>query len=84
LGCLNELGNEPGTELHKRSNPNGDAVALGHPLGMSGARIITSTGYEFKNRPETKYAIASACFIGGGQGIALLWRMETLKTDVKN
>ncbi len=38
---------------------------------MSGARILTSICYEFKNHPEKKYAIASAC-IGGGQGIALL------------
>lgn len=71
LGCMKELGIEPGTELYKRLNPNGGAIALGHPLGMSGARIITSLCYEFKNHPEKKYAIASAC-IGGGQGIALL------------
>ena len=71
LGCLRELGNEPGTELYNRLNPNGGAVALGHPLGMSGARIITTICYEFKNHPEKRYAIASAC-IGGGQGIAML------------
>lgn len=71
LGCMKELGIDPGTELYKRLNPNGGAIALGHPLGMSGARIITSLCYEFKNHPEKKYAIASAC-IGGGQGIALL------------
>lgn len=46
-------------------------MALGHPLGKSGVRIIASILYEFKNRPEIRYAIASAC-IGGGQGIALL------------
>lgn len=72
LGCLAELGNGPGTELYERLNPNGGAVALGHPLGMSGARIITSICYEFKNHPEKRYAIASAC-IGGGQGIAMLF-----------
>ncbi|MDN5372865.1 MAG: acetyl-CoA C-acetyltransferase [Carnobacterium sp.] len=71
LGCMKELGIDPGTELYERLNPNGGAIALGHPLGMSGARIITSLCYEFKNHPEKKYAIASAC-IGGGQGIALL------------
>lgn len=71
LGCLIELGNNPGTELYKRLNPNGGACALGHPLGMSGARIITSICYEFKNNKNHKYAIASSC-IGGGQGIALL------------
>lgn len=44
---------------------------MGHPLGMSGARILTEVLYEFKNRPDVHYAIASAC-IGGGQGIAML------------
>ncbi len=71
LACLKELGNEPGTKLYERLNPNGGAVALGHPLGATGARIITSICYEFKNRPEIRYAIASAC-IGGGMGIAML------------
>ena len=71
LGCLRELGNGPGTELYERLNPYGGAVALGHPLGMSGARIITSLCYQFKKNPSKKYAIGSAC-IGGGQGIALL------------
>jgi acetyl-CoA C-acetyltransferase len=40
---------------------------------MSGARIITTILYEFKNNPDYEYAIASAC-IGGGQGIAMLIR----------
>ncbi len=71
LACLKDLGNYLGTPLYDRLNVNGGAVALGHPLGMSGARIITSLCYEFKNHPEKQYAIASAC-IGGGQGIALL------------
>ncbi len=71
LGCLKELGNYPGTELYDRLNPYGGAVALGHPLGMSGARILTSLCYQFKNNPSKKYAIGSAC-IGGGMGIALL------------
>ncbi|MDK6729030.1 thiolase family protein [Aerococcus urinae] len=72
IGCLIELGIEEDTDFYKNHfNPHGGAVALGHPLGMSGARIITSLLYEFKNHPEYRYAIASAC-IGGGQGIALL------------
>ena len=71
LGCLKELGNYPGTELYDRLNPYGGAVALGHPLGMSGARILTSLCYQFKNNPSKKYAIGSAC-IGGGMGIAML------------
>ncbi len=71
LGCLIELGNTPGTELYSRFNVNGGACVLGHPLGMSGARITVSLCYEFKNNPQARYAIASAC-IGGGQGIAVL------------
>ncbi|MGF3075984.1 thiolase family protein [Facklamia sp. P12955] len=71
LACLKELGNGPETELYERLNPNGGAVALGHPLGCTGARMITSICYEFKNRPEARYAIASAC-IGGGMGISIL------------
>ncbi|SIO16537.1 acetyl-CoA C-acetyltransferase [Carnobacterium alterfunditum] len=71
LGCMKELGIKKDSELYGRLNPNGGAISLGHPLGMSGARILTSICYEFKNHPEKKYAIASAC-IGGGQGIALL------------
>lgn len=71
LACLKELGNYIHTPLYERLNVNGGAIALGHPLGMSGARIITSLVYEFKQQPNKRYAIASAC-IGGGQGIALL------------
>lgn len=72
VGCLKQLNIDFSSELYQNKlNPNGGAVALGHPLGMSGARIITTILYEFKNRPNTRYAIASAC-IGGGQGIALL------------
>lgn len=78
LGCLIELGNGPGTALYGRLNPNGGACALGHPLGMSGARLITTVCYEFKNHPEKKYGIASAC-IGGGQGIAMLLRNPAAK-----
>ena len=71
LGCLKQLGNYIGTELYERLNVNGGAVALGHPLGMSGARLVGTIAYEFQHRKDSRYAIASAC-IGGGQGIALL------------
>ncbi|MBG6177368.1 3-oxoadipyl-CoA thiolase [Labrenzia sp. EL_208] len=50
-------------------NPNGGAIALGHPLGMSGARIVGSTALELKKR-SGKLALATMC-IGVGQGIAL-------------
>jgi acetyl-CoA acetyltransferase len=51
-------------------NVNGGAIALGHPLGATGARITTTLAYEL-NRRAARYGIGSAC-IGGGQGIALL------------
>ena len=53
-----------------RVNVNGGAIALGHPLGATGARIIVTLMYELKRR-QARLGIGSAC-IGGGQGIALL------------
>ncbi|MBP2629158.1 MAG: thlA [Firmicutes bacterium] len=70
LGCLKELGNYIGTPLYNRLNVNGGAIALGHPLGMSGARLVGTIAYEFQHR-DVRYGIASAC-IGGGMGVALL------------
>ncbi|KAJ1359805.1 hypothetical protein KIN20_018606 [Parelaphostrongylus tenuis] len=55
----------------EKLNINGGAIALGHPLGASGARISVHLVYELKRR-NAKYAIGSAC-IGGGQGIAILF-----------
>ncbi|MFA6963161.1 MAG: acetyl-CoA C-acetyltransferase [Patescibacteria group bacterium] len=51
-------------------NVNGGAIALGHPIGASGARILVSLIHELKRR-KLKYGVASLC-IGGGQGIAML------------
>src|SRR6056297_3467603 len=51
-------------------NPNGGAIALGHPLGMSGARLVTTALYELQRR-EGRYALCTMC-IGVGQGIALI------------
>ena len=53
-----------------RVNPNGGAIALGHPLGMSGARLVTTASYELE-RNQKKLALCTMC-IGVGQGIALL------------
>ncbi|MGH8758694.1 MAG: 3-oxoadipyl-CoA thiolase [Burkholderiales bacterium] len=53
-----------------RVNPNGGAIALGHPLGMSGARLVTTATYELHER-KARYALATMC-IGVGQGIAAL------------
>lgn len=72
LACLKELGIDMNTEFYKNKfNVNGGAIAIGHPLGMSGTRLVVTALYEFKNRPYARYSIVSAC-IGGGQGIALL------------
>ncbi|MFJ8064671.1 acetyl-CoA C-acetyltransferase [Psychrobacillus sp. NPDC096426] len=53
-----------------KTNVNGGAIALGHPVGASGTRILLSLAYELKNR-GLKYGVASLC-IGGGQGIAVV------------
>jgi acetyl-CoA C-acetyltransferase len=60
-------------ELHldvAKVNVNGGAIALGHPLGASGARILTTLLYEMKRR-KVRYGIAALC-IGGGEGIATI------------
>ena len=53
-----------------RINPNGGAIALGHPLGMSGTRIIQTAAIELKKQGK-KYALATMC-VGVGQGYAVI------------
>jgi acetyl-CoA acyltransferase len=53
-----------------RVNPNGGAIALGHPLGMSGARLVTTAMYQL-HRSGGSYALCTMC-IGVGQGIAIV------------
>ncbi|MCX6543745.1 MAG: 3-oxoadipyl-CoA thiolase [Acidobacteria bacterium] len=53
-----------------RVNPNGGAIAIGHPLGMSGARLVTTALYQLQ-RTGGRYALCSMC-IGVGQGIAMI------------
>ena len=65
LACIDELGLDTA-----KVNVNGGAIALGHPLGMSGARIITTLLYEMEKR-NLKYGLAAMC-IGVGQGIAAI------------
>ncbi|KQZ29714.1 beta-ketoadipyl CoA thiolase [Mesorhizobium sp. Root552] len=67
LACLRQLG-LPDDAAHV--NPNGGAIALGHPLGMSGARLALTAAIELAER-KAKRAVATLC-IGVGQGIALL------------
>ena len=61
----NQLGLTP-----EKVNVNGGAIAIGHPIGASGARILVTLGYEMKRR-DAKYGVASLC-IGGGMGEALV------------
>ncbi len=65
IACLRSLGLSQDDE---RVNPNGGAIALGHPLGMSGARLILTALHELKERNQ-KYALCTMC-IGVGQGMA--------------
>jgi len=53
-----------------RINPNGGAIAIGHPLGMSGARLVTTAMYQL-HRSGGRYALCTMC-IGVGQGIAII------------
>ena len=68
LAVLYEWGMDPEDE---RLNPNGGAIALGHPLGASGARILTTLVHEMQRRDEVRYGLATMC-IGVGQGIAMV------------
>jgi 3-oxoadipyl-CoA thiolase len=65
LACIRELGFDA-----ERTNVNGGAIALGHPLGCSGARITTTLVHELTRR-EARYGLATMC-VGMGQGISLL------------
>lgn len=56
-------------------NVNGGAIALGHPIGSSGARILITLIYEMMKRKDTDYGLATLC-IGGGMGTAMIIKME--------
>jgi acetyl-CoA C-acetyltransferase/3-oxo-5,6-didehydrosuberyl-CoA/3-oxoadipyl-CoA thiolase len=66
IACIDELGLDTA-----KVNVNGGAIALGHPLGMSGARIITTLLYEMEKQ-NSRYGLATMC-IGVGQGITTIW-----------
>jgi acetyl-CoA C-acetyltransferase len=55
---------------HDRLNPNGGAIALGHPIGMSGARIVLTTAYEMREKGYS-LGLAALC-VSGGQGMAVI------------
>jgi 3-oxoadipyl-CoA thiolase len=66
IPCIRELGLDP-----ERVNVNGGAIAIGHPLGASGARLVTTLLHEMRRR-GARYGLATMC-IGVGQGIASVW-----------
>jgi acetyl-CoA acetyltransferase len=72
LGVLRELRNQlDGFEVpDDRLNPNGGAVAIGHPFGSSGTRYVLTLATELRLR-EVRYGILGVC-VGSGQGVALV------------
>ncbi len=76
LGCLAEMDVYPWPEgprshyMYPKLNPNGSGLSMGHPLGMTGARITMTAVYEMMEK-DYKKAIVSAC-IGGGMGLTIL------------
>jgi 3-oxoadipyl-CoA thiolase len=66
LACLRQLGvSDDATHV----NPNGGAIALGHPLGMSGARLVLTAVHQLRNT-GSKRALATMC-VGVGQGVSM-------------
>jgi acetyl-CoA acyltransferase len=70
LACLRELPIDP-----DRLNVNGGAIALGHPLGCTGAKLTTSLLYEMKRR-KARYGLVTMC-VGGGMGAAGIFESWT-------
>ena len=66
LACIKELGID-----QEKLNVNGGAIALGHPAGCTGGRLVGTLCYELQRRPEAKYALATLC-VGGGFGSAVV------------
>ncbi len=67
LACIREFGM---ADDDSRLNPLGGAIALGHPLGMSGARLVTTAIYQLQNS-NSKYALCTMC-VGVGQGLSII------------
>ena len=66
VACVEELGID-----QEKLNVNGGAIALGHPAGMTGARLVGTLCYELQRRDDAKYALATLC-VGGGFGSAVV------------
>ena len=71
LAVIRTLGMDP-----ERANPNGGAIALGHPLGCTGAKLTTQIVFEMKRR-KLRYGLVTMC-IGGGMGAAGVFENLTL------
>jgi acetyl-CoA C-acetyltransferase len=67
LACTRQLGLD---DRDTRLNPNGGAIALGHPLGMSGARLLLTAAHELKETGK-QYGLCTMC-VGVGQGMATI------------
>jgi acetyl-CoA acetyltransferase family protein len=65
LACIRQLGLDPA-----KVNVNGGAIALGHPLGCTGTRLVVTLAHEMKRR-GIRYGLATQC-VGGGQGVAMI------------
>lgn len=68
IACIRDLELNP-----EIINVNGGSLAIGHPLGASGARIVSTLVHEFKRRKSAKYALATMC-VGVGQGVAVIFK----------
>ena len=68
IACIRELQLD-----EKKINVNGGSIAIGHPLGASGARITTTLLHEMAKRDDVKYGLATMC-IGVGQGVAVVFK----------
>lgn len=73
IGVVEELASVTGMtaqDIYDKTNINGGAIALGHPIGASGNRILVTLLHLMKNK-ESKYGLASLC-IGGGMGVSMV------------
>uniref|UniRef100_A0A7S2YMD5 Thiolase C-terminal domain-containing protein n=1 Tax=Entomoneis paludosa TaxID=265537 RepID=A0A7S2YMD5_9STRA len=70
LWCIQELGLDP-----TKVNPNGGAIALGHPLGCTGARMVASILQELHRQKGARYGVISMC-VGTGMGAAAVLEVE--------
>jgi acetyl-CoA C-acetyltransferase/acetyl-CoA acyltransferase len=66
--CRDKLGLDP-----EKLNVNGGSIAIGHPFGMTGARLVSHIAYEMKRR-QVRFGVVTMC-IGGGQGAAGLFEL---------